>query len=336
MFNLFGLFKKKAKKNETVVPEGEIKKTEPAPEEVKEEKKEEQKPVEEKKETPEPEEKKEEKKEEKPEVKKEVKEKAPKAAKKTTGEDNRYTGKYEIYPEAEMFKFRLKASNGEILLVSIGYKTKDGALSGIETVKKNIPLGNSTIVTDKNGYSQFRFNSANNSRLVIAGEYYNSLASCKKALSSTEKFYATKKIVYLDSIPASEVREEIVQANNLDNLPNGKLELFIDKDGKWRGRLIASNGEILFVTNDYASKQGVLIGLRAIKEKTALGVFRLCKDKQGRFNYKLTTENGQIILVGETYTSRAAALSAIDSTRRFLPEASIVNTEEKETEEEKE
>lgn len=326
MFNLFGLFKKKAKKNDTLVPEGEIKKTESAPEEVKEEKTEEKKPEETEEKTAEPEK----KEETKPEEKAEVNEESPKPSKKAEGEDNRYTGKYEIYPEAEMFKFRLKASNGEILLVSIGYKTQDGALSGIETVKKNIQLGNSTIVTDKNGYSQFRFNSANNSRLVIAGEYYNSLASCKKALNSTSKFYATKKIVYLDSIPSSEIREEIVQANNMDNLSNGKLELFIDKDGKWRGRLIASNGEILFVTNDYASKQGVLIGLKAIKEKVALGVFRLCKDKQGRFNFKLTTDNGQIILVGETYTSKAAALSAIDSTRRFLPEASIVNTEEKE------
>ena len=38
------------------------------------------------------------------------------------------------------FRFRLKAPNGEIIAVSEGYNSKDGCLTGIESVKKNAPI----------------------------------------------------------------------------------------------------------------------------------------------------------------------------------------------------
>jgi len=48
--------------------------------------------------------------------------------------------KFEIYlDKAGEFRFRLKASNGQIIAVSEGYKAKAGCLNGIESVKKNAP-----------------------------------------------------------------------------------------------------------------------------------------------------------------------------------------------------
>ena len=35
------------------------------------------------------------------------------------------------------YRFRLKAGNGEIIAVGEAYKSKDGLVSGIESVKKN-------------------------------------------------------------------------------------------------------------------------------------------------------------------------------------------------------
>lgn len=47
-------------------------------------------------------------------------------------------GKFELYEDKSGgFRFRLKAGNGEIIAVSESYKTKDSALNGIESVKKN-------------------------------------------------------------------------------------------------------------------------------------------------------------------------------------------------------
>ena len=48
--------------------------------------------------------------------------------------------KFQIYQDkAGEFRFRLKASNGEIIAASEGYKAKASCLNGIESVKKNAP-----------------------------------------------------------------------------------------------------------------------------------------------------------------------------------------------------
>ena len=46
--------------------------------------------------------------------------------------------KFEVYTDkAGEFRFRLKATNGEIIAVSEGYKSKASCLNGIESVRKN-------------------------------------------------------------------------------------------------------------------------------------------------------------------------------------------------------
>ena len=48
--------------------------------------------------------------------------------------------KFEIYADkAGEFRFRLKATNGQIIAVSEGYKAKASCMNGIESVKKNAP-----------------------------------------------------------------------------------------------------------------------------------------------------------------------------------------------------
>ena len=48
--------------------------------------------------------------------------------------------KFEVYADkAGELRFRLKATNGQIIAVSEGYKAMTGCLNGIESVKKNAP-----------------------------------------------------------------------------------------------------------------------------------------------------------------------------------------------------
>ena len=48
--------------------------------------------------------------------------------------------KFEVYTDkAGEFRFRLKATNGQIIAVSEGYKAMASCLNGIESVKKNAP-----------------------------------------------------------------------------------------------------------------------------------------------------------------------------------------------------
>lgn len=48
------------------------------------------------------------------------------------------TGKFEVYVDkAGKYRFRLKASNGEIIAVGESYSSKSACINGIESVKKN-------------------------------------------------------------------------------------------------------------------------------------------------------------------------------------------------------
>lgn len=48
--------------------------------------------------------------------------------------------KFEVYTDkAGEFRFRLKATNGQIIAVGEGYKAKAGCLNGIESIRKNAP-----------------------------------------------------------------------------------------------------------------------------------------------------------------------------------------------------
>ena len=48
--------------------------------------------------------------------------------------------KFEMYTDkAGEFRFRLKATNGQIIATSEGYKAKASCVNGIESVKKNAP-----------------------------------------------------------------------------------------------------------------------------------------------------------------------------------------------------
>lgn len=48
--------------------------------------------------------------------------------------------KFEVYTDkAGEFRFRLKATNGQIIATGEGYKSKAGCLNGIESIKKNAP-----------------------------------------------------------------------------------------------------------------------------------------------------------------------------------------------------
>ena len=48
--------------------------------------------------------------------------------------------KFEVYKDkAGEFRFRLKARNGEIILVGEGYKAKASCLNGIDSIRRNAP-----------------------------------------------------------------------------------------------------------------------------------------------------------------------------------------------------
>tara|TARA_B100000378_G_scaffold276363_1_gene274145 strand:- start:9277 stop:9615 length:339 start_codon:yes stop_codon:yes gene_type:complete len=72
-----------------------------------------------------------------------------------------------------LYYFRLKASNGEIILRSEAYTSKQGCLNGIESVKYNSREdGNYITKTSSNGKYYFNLK-ARNGEIVGTSEMYN-------------------------------------------------------------------------------------------------------------------------------------------------------------------
>lgn len=72
------------------------------------------------------------------------------------------------------YQFNLKASNGQIILTSEGYSSKDGCRKGIEAVKENASLDQRyERLTAANGYFYFNLKAANG-QIVGTSEMYTS------------------------------------------------------------------------------------------------------------------------------------------------------------------
>ena len=118
--------------------------------------------------------------------------KAP-AAKKTSVKRGP-VGKWVIRStENATFHFELRASNGEIMLVSGEYSTVAGAKSGINTYKKSIEAGNFAVVKTKAGDYIFRLLNAQK-RLLCVSSNYDTQINCENAVESTKRWAATDVI----------------------------------------------------------------------------------------------------------------------------------------------
>lgn len=91
------------------------------------------------------------------------------------------------------YHFELRASNGEIMLVSGEYSTVAGAKNGISTYKKNIEAGNFAVVKTKAGDYIFRLLNAQK-RLLCVSSNYDTQINCENAVESTKRWGASDVI----------------------------------------------------------------------------------------------------------------------------------------------
>ena len=83
--------------------------------------------------------------------------------------------------------FRLKAPNGQIILASETYNAKEGALNGIESVRKNAPIAERySKLTAKDGSYYFTLKAAN-SQVIGNSEMYESEKSRDDGIDSVMK-----------------------------------------------------------------------------------------------------------------------------------------------------
>ena len=93
-------------------------------------------------------------------------------------------GKFEIFKDkAGEYRFRLKATNGQIILASAGYKTKASAMNGVVSVQKNAAQDSRFERKDSKG--QFMFNlKATNGQVIGTSQRYDTEKSMENGVQS--------------------------------------------------------------------------------------------------------------------------------------------------------
>ncbi|SFW13745.1 YegP family protein [Nitrosovibrio sp. Nv17] len=97
-------------------------------------------------------------------------------------------GKFEIYKDrAGEFRFRLKAGNGQSILVSEGYKAKSGCTNGIASVRTHAP-DDARYERKTTDGGKFRFNlKSANHQVIGTSESYESEAARDNGIESVKK-----------------------------------------------------------------------------------------------------------------------------------------------------
>ena len=97
-------------------------------------------------------------------------------------------GKFEITSRKNgEFQFNLKASNGQVILTSQGYKTKASCLNGVESVKKNSQEAKRfEVKVSSNGKPFFNL-MATNGQVIGTSQMYASEATMKNGIASVKR-----------------------------------------------------------------------------------------------------------------------------------------------------
>ena len=241
------------------------------------------------------------------------------------GEEKKGLGKWVVKEKGEdEFNSYLLANNGQILLSSEIYSTAEGAVKGIQTIKKNIEVGTFQIYCDKNRNYYFKLKTAQN-KFLCAGETYKTKTACQSAIESVKKFAES---------PISETVEQeltvikyTVPADDADVVVKdayaGKWKI-VEVDGMYMAQLFASNGELLLSSEAYSQTASAKSAINTIKTNGISGNFVIDSDKKGRYYFKLRNAQKSTLCVGETYSQVSSCQSAIESVRRFLKTAKLV------------
>ena len=98
---------------------------------------------------------------------------------------------------------------------------------------------------------------AGNGETILTSEVYETMAACRRGISSVRK-----------NAPGAKLEDQ-TQAGH-QTLSHPKFEMYPDKAGNYRFRLKARNGQIIAVSDSYATKAGCLNGIESVRHNAPL------------------------------------------------------------------
>ena len=117
-------------------------------------------------------------------------------------------------------------------------------------------MGKFIIKKTPTGMFNFSLLAANKEKIAVSSQVYTTKAACKKGMESIGK-HAAK------CIAEDRIEDQTLKTPTAKTCP--KFEIYFDKAGLFRYRLIASNGESIAMSDEgYKSKSGVLNGIKSV------------------------------------------------------------------------
>ncbi len=116
-------------------------------------------------------------------------------------------------------------------------------------------MGKFVIKKTPTGFN-FSLYAVNKEKIAVASQVYKTKDGCKNGMASVAKF--AKKAIDEDRIEDNTLQKPTPKTNP-------KFEIYLDKQGLYRYRLFASNGESIAMSEEgYKSKEGCKNGMRSV------------------------------------------------------------------------
>ena len=232
-------------------------------------------------------------------------------------ESDKIFGKYEIYEDSDGFRYRLVASNGQIMAVSEVYTTSRGAKSAIDTLKSNLDTLQTTIETDKHRKSQFVCATQQN-KVLVHGANYTTRTQAQSAYESFKKLVPTTRIFEVKE--SSDSKPELVDRSKfLKEDGKGKYLIVVSEEtNAYQFVLKASNGQVIVTSKQYKSVLSCKSAIAKFRQEVKEGTFYTIKDKNGQYQFRLYSSANKLVQSGISYSSKAKCLSNIESICRFI------------------
>ena len=117
-------------------------------------------------------------------------------------------------------------------------------------------MGTFIIKKTPSGAFNFSLIASNKEKIAVSSQVYQSKASCKTGMTSIAKNAAK-------CISEDRIEDKTLKKPTPKTCP--KFEIYFDKAGLYRYRLIASNGESIAMSEEgYKSKSGCLNGIKSV------------------------------------------------------------------------
>jgi uncharacterized protein YegP (UPF0339 family) len=248
--------------------------------------------------------------------------------------------RFELYTDnAGEYRWRLRHRNGNVIADSgEGYTARHNAQKGLQSVRRNAygaalqeiepdgadepaaadpepiadPDSQATVELYADSAGEYRWRLVHDNGNIIAdcGEGYSRSESANDAIATLKRL--APQAAYLKADPTA-------------------FEIYADKAGEFRWRLIHRNGDILADGGEgYSQRSNARRAVDSLREHLGSDSdtvsFDAYTDNAGEHRWRLVHDNGNIIAdSGEGYASESGAEDAIDRVREYAPDAAVLD-----------